>query len=439
MKISRRINSQSALCTLPQEILCTVFDNLFLGSSEQPWLASAARVCRKVGTTALRALYRAPRLSSIKALALFLRTLEARPDLALYVIEPIFDISVYVNSLSYECYNVVRVLLKQHIFFLYREELKIPYTPSSRFETLRYLHTKKIESCFSNQSPLLDLSEHMEFDPVPISRCCNLTTMHWIFFDPKLLVSILNHAPEQLEEIHLRCVRPLYSRETGRRVLPPQIFAAIPRNVKVVTYSDIEVVEIVSAVPIAGSLVKLDLHKCFISHNDLNIILSNSTDSLKHLGLHHTFDWRDSSSFTLPGLAVILQKCLQLRSLTIKDSDLRSTLWDSHPLSYWSLEFDKLFQVCPNLRVFNSDFDNYQDLQWLPRTLKCLGIANSHNFSTKCWISFLEKAGDTLALRNILFTDIFMGVRWTEQDRRGLKKAFASRGIQVRLSDGCCL
>jgi hypothetical protein len=70
------IDSQSALCTLPQENLCMAFDSMLQldGMVKQRWLASVAR--RDVGPAFQRALYRAPYICSIRTLAHFLGTLE---------------------------------------------------------------------------------------------------------------------------------------------------------------------------------------------------------------------------------------------------------------------------------------------------------------------------------------------------------------------------
>jgi hypothetical protein len=82
------------LCMLPQEIICMVFEHMLPvppGAKEQRWMASLAHVCRDVGPAAQRTLYRAPYIYDITALALFLRTLNDRPDLARQVTELILD------------------------------------------------------------------------------------------------------------------------------------------------------------------------------------------------------------------------------------------------------------------------------------------------------------------------------------------------------------
>jgi hypothetical protein len=92
------------LCMLPQELISMVFDHLFSElptPEEQRWLASISHLCRHVSPAVRRLLYRAPYVYGTRALALFFRTLEARPDLALNVIEPTFDDRVDARTPQY--------------------------------------------------------------------------------------------------------------------------------------------------------------------------------------------------------------------------------------------------------------------------------------------------------------------------------------------------
>jgi hypothetical protein len=59
---------------------------------------------------------------------------------------------------------------------------------------LKRSHKLKLVPLYQKQSRVLGIAKNTQFDPTLISRCCNMTTMDWFFFDTVLTVSILDHA-----------------------------------------------------------------------------------------------------------------------------------------------------------------------------------------------------------------------------------------------------
>jgi hypothetical protein len=241
------------------------------------------------------------------------------------------------------------------------------------------------------------------------------------------LISILNHVTtSKLKRICFSTVQ-CESLAAKRKTLG-NILAAIPHTVEDLKYS---VPMRISAVPIetrfANSFVRLDLRRFHISDDGLNMILSNSTHSLEHLSLHG----RMLENPRRIGLATVLRKCARLRSLAFNFPEFPHGGSDIT----WPLELKKMFQAgaCPDLREFDTDFDKYKNLDWLPslETLEKLQIAASKDFSIDHWLSFLEEQrGHALALREISFI-IKHDKLWTERDKRRLKEAFERRGILI--------
>jgi hypothetical protein len=183
----------------------------------------------------------------------------------------------------------------------------------------------------------------------------------------------------------------------------------------------------------ASSLVRLELHKCFISIGNLDNMFSNSTDSLEHLGLYYTwaFDWCMEPCHGSPSHSVtmFLRKCTRLRSLALCSECWRNL--DEHVF----LQVQELLQACPNLRALNFDMGNYPDLGWLPNTIETLQITASNRFTAAHWLSFLEERGDALALREISINfSTYEPIRnssywWHNVDE--LRGVFKRRGIRV--------
>jgi hypothetical protein len=94
-----------------------------------------------------------------------------------------------------------------------------------------------------------------------------------------------------------------------------------------------------------------------------------------------------------------------------------------------------MLRACPNLQALDFNLGSYRHLRWLPRTIEILKISASHKFTADDWLSFLEKQGDTLSLRNIspIYRDDYVAPSlWCSGHKEDdFKEAFARRGIRV--------
>jgi hypothetical protein len=246
------------------------------------------------------------------------------------------------------------------------------------------------------------------------------------------VASFLGKAGPRLKELHLWMPPPSCSFDPDTVV---QILDAIPA-VEVLTLVAIAPLPTKAISSIPNAFVRLDLKLCQFSDADLSILLSNSSQTLRHLGIYST---RKIGSLTRAGVASALQNSgAQLHSLALWD--VFPPLSDSSPLISRDdyKELGRIFQACPELRVLDLDEGPYigiRVLRCLPLTLESIHIAASRWSSLQEWIFFLETQGAGLAWREIWIDDpVFFRPSefdWDEFDKAAWRTAFEDRGIEV--------